>query len=481
MLNAPPATHETVETFTKSQLLEIILQQFQTIQGLQDDNKQLRDRIAKLEEQVAVLSKNSSNSSKPPSSDIVKPPRVKSTGCSKPGGQKGHPGFWRRVFKAEQIDEIKEYRLSECPDCHASLGPEHETKPWIQPVAEIPEKLIHLTEHRRIGYRCPQCDKQLYAPLPRGMVQGELFGPRLQSLAGYLKGALHGSYTSLQEFMGEIFDLEVSRSTVSNQIRSVSQSLFPPYQELEKALAGQPHLHVDETGHKDNGRPYWIWAFCTRLFGFFTVEASRGSQVLKKILGETFKGTLISDFFSAYTKYASALQQFCLAHLIRDIKFLTTLPDTANQQFGIRLLCQFKRFFYFWHLRQAMPQAQYQWGLALIQRNLRALVSQKGLPRKSQNIADRLDKHWSSYLRFLLDPSIAPTNNLAEQTLRTVVIDRKITQGTRSEWGRQWSARIWTVLATCRKQKRSACKFIHDCVLAHRFGTAYPSFLPVTV
>lgn len=176
------------------------------------------------------------------------------------------------------------------------------------------------------------------------------------------------------------------------------------------------------------------------------MEASRGSQVLKKILGDTFKGTLISDFFSAYVKYASALQQFCLAHLVRDIKFLTTLPDTANQQFGIRLLRQFKRLFYFWHLRGTMPQEHYLRALSVIQRNLRSLVSEEQLPRKSKNIANRLDKHWSSYLRFLLDPSIAPTNNLAEQTIRTVVIalkdcfaDRKITQGTRSEWGRQWS------------------------------------------
>lgn len=340
--------------------------------------------------------------------------------------------------------------------------------------------MIHITEHRRAGYLCPQCHKQHYAPLPEGIRQGELFGPKLQSLVGYLKGALHGSYTSLEEFMGAVFHLDVSRSMLCDQIRAVSEALAPAYQQVAEALASEPSLHVDETGHKDKGQRYWTWAFCTRLFGFFTVEASRGSQVLKKVLGETFKGTLITDFFSAYVKYASQLQQFCLAHLIRDIKFLTTLPDQANQEFGKRLLRQFKRLFYFWHLRLTIPETRYQWGITLIQRNIRSLVSQKGLPRKSQNIANRLDKHWSSYLRFLLDPSIAPTNNLAEQTLRTVVIDRKITQGTRSEWGRQWSARIWTVLATCRKQNRSAWTFLQECVLASRVGTPYPSLIPDT-
>jgi len=473
----PEVTAETVERFTKLELLTII----QTLQEQSQKQIQaLQTRIAELEEKVALLSKNSSTSSKPPSSDIVKPPKAKSSNTGKPGGQKGHPGFFRKLFPAERVDEIQEHRLSQCPSCKFPLGAEHETEPWIHQVAELPEKLTHVTEHRRAGYLCPHCQKQLYAPLPQG-VEGQIFGPRLQSLVVYMKAALHGSYTTLEEFMAEVFKLQVSRSGLANQIKTVSPSLEVPYQELQGVLAREPSLHIDETGHKDNGDRYWIWAFCTKLFGFFTVEVSRDSQVLKKVLGETFKGALISDFFSAYVKYASALQQFCLAHLIRDIKFLTTLPDTANQQFGIRLLRQFKRLFYFWHLRHTMPQEQYARAVFVIQRNLRALVSEKQLPRKSQNIANRLDKHWSSYLRFLIDPSIAPTNNLAEQTLRTVVIDRKITQGTRSEWGRQWSERIWTVLATCRKQKRSSWKFIQDCVLAHRFGAVYPSLLPASV
>lgn len=462
-----------LERLSKPELIAIIRSQETRI-------AQLEAQVAELQGQVARLLKNSSTSSKPPSSDIVKPPRAKSSGSGKPGGQKGHPGFWRKLFPIERVDLIQEHRLLECPDCKAPLSQDHETEPWIQQVAELPEKLIQLTEHRRLGYLCPNCHQQLYAPLAEGMEEGNIFGPRLQSLVGYMKGAMHCSYSSLQEFLQEIFKIQVSRSGICNQIAQIGEALQAPYQELAEAVAREPSLYVDETGHKDNGDRYWIWAFCTKLFGFFTVEASRGSQVLKKVLGETFKGTLITDFFSAYTKYANAFHQFCLAHLIRDVKFLTTLPDPVNQEFGKRLLGQFKRLFYFWHLRHTMPEEQYGRALSVIQRNLRALVSEKQLPRKSQNIANRLDKHWSSYLRFLVDPSIAPTNNLAEQTLRAVVIDRKITQGTRSEWGREWSERIWTILATCRKQKRSSWKFIQDCVLAQRLSLPYPSLLPVT-
>jgi len=416
-----PLTAETVENFTKPELFVII----QKLQG----------QIAQLQEQVARLSKNSSTSSKPPSSDIVKPPKTKGSG--KPGGRNGHKGFWRKFFKPEEIDEIKEHRLSECPDCKTPLTGKDQTAPWVHQVVEIPEKLTHVTEHRRCGYDCPKCHKLSYAALPAGVEPGELFGPRLRGLVGYLKGSMHASYTTLQEFMEEVLKLKVSRAMLCDQIRSISESLLQPYQELEKVIAGQSYCHIDETGHKDNGDRYWIWVFCAKRFGFFTVDASRGSQVLKRVLGETFKGTVISDFFSAYVKYASASQQFCLAHFIRDVKFLTTLPDIINQQFGNRLLRQFKRLFYFWHFRHTMPRERYDQAIAAILKKLRALASEKQLPRKSQNVATRLDKHWSSYLRFLADPLIEPTNNLAEQTVRAVVIDRRITQGTRSEWGRR--------------------------------------------
>lgn len=230
----PSFTDQELESLSKLELIAIIRSQ--------------ESRITQLEEHVAVLLKNSSNSSKPPSSDIVKPPKSPSEGPRKPGGQKGHPGFWRRLFTAEKVDEIKEYRLAECPDCKAPFSSKDETEPRIQQAAELPEKLIHVTEHRRFGYVCPQCGKQLYAPWPEGVKEGEIFGLRLQSLVGYMKGATHSSYSCLQEFMNEVFKIQVSRSGLCNQISRVSESVHPPYQELGEAIAREPSVHVDETG-----------------------------------------------------------------------------------------------------------------------------------------------------------------------------------------------------------------------------------------
>jgi len=178
---------------SKLNLIAWIIKESRINKSLQEENGHLRVKISELEnqisnlqEQIAKLQRNSSTSSKPPSSDIVKPPKAKSSGSGKSGGQKGHPGFWHGLFKTEQIDEIKEYRLSECPSCKIPLGLEHQTRPWIHQVAELPEKLTRITEHRRLGYLCPQCQKQRYAPLPEGIREGDIFGPPAPKL-----GCLH--------------------------------------------------------------------------------------------------------------------------------------------------------------------------------------------------------------------------------------------------------------------------------------------------
>ena len=99
---------------------------------------------------------------------------------------------------------------------------------------------------------------------------------------------------------------------------------------------------------------------------------------------------------------------------------------------------------------------------------------------KAGTLARRLVKHGDAIFRFLFDPAVEPTNNAAERGIRTAVIDRRITQGSRSLMGRQWNARIWTVLGTCRKQGRSAWRFLQNALSAHHFQAPAPSLLPQT-
>jgi len=139
---------------------------------------------------------------------------------------------------------------------------------------------------------------------------------------------------------------------------------------------------------------------------------------------------------------------------------------------------QFRKLFHFRRQREKIPKERFQRCVLGIKRRILALAQQEDLPRKSATLAKRLRKHGDAIFRFLFDPAIPPTNNASEQTLRQSIIDRKITQGSRSLLGRQWNARIWTVPATCRKQGRSAWQFLHAVLSAKYFQTPMPSLLP---
>ena len=170
--------------------------------------------------------------------------------------------------------------------------------------------------------------------------------------------------------------------------------------------------------------------------------------------------------------------QFCLAHLIRDVKYLTTLPDVRDRAFGERLREALRSLFGVIHRREQLPA----WAFEVRLREARDEVLRQALQdvpatQASQNLAERFVQHGQAYFEFVTTPNVEPTNNLAERAIRFVVIDRHVTQGTRGEVGRRWCERIWTVIATCSQQGRSVFDYLHAAVQAFYQQTAAPSLL----
>lgn len=440
-------------------------------------------RIKALEDQVAKLSKNSSTSSKPPSSDITKEKKPKTdTGKkNKQGAQKGHEGSCRRPFTSKEVDKVQKLDMQVCPDCSGQVQLQSNIAPIIQQTIELVEKPVIITEYQQQAYWCAICEEIHYAPLPAGVIPNQLLGIRLQGLIGYMKGALHCSYSTLSGFLTEVLKMPLSRGLLENTVHRVSKAIAIPYEELAKHIKEALVLYVDESGWKDKGIRYWAWVFANKLLSFFTIEKSRGSVVLYKVLGESFCGAIISDFYSSYVKFSNPIQQFCLAHLIRDIKFLITLKDPAEKRFGKKLLVKFKLLFWLWHKRENIPKRTFKKLMQKVIRSIeKILTTEKTLPPHTKRLSKRFAKHWDSIFRFVFSSNIEPTNNIAERAIRALVLDRRVTQGSRSEWGRQWSARIWTTLATCRKQNRPAWNFINEALHAYYFNAPYPSLIPTT-
>jgi transposase len=445
----------------------------------------LRASVAELQEKVARARKDSSTSSKPPSSDIVKPPPsppLEGQNKRSLGGQPGHPRHERPLFPPELLNGGSYTHVAEiCPTCGQGLQATT-TPPRIVQQMDIEAVPLRIEEHRGLAGWCPHCQKIHYAALPSGIDKGGLVGPRLTVLIAYLKGACHASYSTTRKFLRDVVGVTISRGQLVKVIAKVSQALDAPYQALLDNLAEQWRLNVDETGHREHGERWWTWCFRASLYTVFKIDPTRSGDVLLEVLGEDFAGVLGCDYFSAYRRYmreCHIVVQFCLAHLIRDVKYLLTLPDVRDRAYGERLREGLRSLFGVIHRRDTLPD----WAFAVRLREARDAVLRQALQdvpdtRASQNLAQRFRQHGPAYFTFVTTPGVEPTNNLAEQAIRFVVLDRRVTQGTRGEKGRRWCERIWTVIASCSQQGRSVFEYLSAAVVACFDGGVAPSLLP---
>jgi transposase len=456
------------------------------VDALEAELAALKEVVAQLAQQLAAAHKDSSTSSKPPSSDIVKPPKPpppQGQDKRRIGGQPGHPKHERAAFPPEAINGGSfDHRIDFCPGCGHDLLPALTLPPRVVQQVDVREVPLSIEEHRSHPGWCPHCQKMHQAPFPSGIERGGLVGPSLTTWIAYLKGACHASFSTVRKFLRDVVRVTISRGELARIIAKVSRALERPYQELLDDLPSQARLNVDETGHKQNGERQWTWCFRAGLYTLFKIDPTRSGDVLIEVLGAEFDGVLGCDYFSAYRRYQrefGVLLQFCLAHLIRDVKYLTTLPDPRDRAYGERLREALRSLFAVIHRREKLTAEVFRKELEAARAEvLRCGIQEVPETKPGRNLAKRFETHGESYFRFLTTPGVEPTNNLAEQAIRFVVIDRLITQGTRSEVGNRWCERIWTVIASCVQQGRSVFEYLEGAIGAWFDGTEVPSLLP---
>ena len=451
-----------------------------------------QEQIKALEVKVAKLSKNSSNSSKPPSSDDITKPKSNKKTRHRIGGQPGHERHERPLFSEEEVNEFHPYILTACPDCHGEVSI-IDGKPRIIQQVELIEVPLIREEHRSYPVWCPKCGKIHYMPFPPEVYKEGLFKERLTSLVAYMKNVCHASFSTIRKYIRDVLGEKVSRGYLRKVIEKVSLSLEAPYNELLDRLPLETIVNVDETGHKENKAKFWTWVFKAEMYVLFKIDKSRGSKVLIDVLGKEFNGVLGCDYFSAYRKYMkdfNVTMQFCIAHLIRDIRFLTTLPDEETKAYGKRLLDEVRNMFKVIHERDNMIPEDFTNTLEKAKERIITAALQnvpsrtnkdgKEEKREAKNMANRFRKHGKAYFEFITTPGVDPTNNVAEQAIRFIVIDRHVTQGTRSIKGRKSCERLWIVIATCALQGRSAFNFILQAVKSYFKNGPAPSLIPDT-
>jgi transposase len=441
--------------------------------------KLLKETIALLQEEIARLKKDSTNSSKPPSSDIVKPTKVihKFVRRRKQGGQHGHKRFTRQPFEPEQVDEIIEYEFK-AKDAQG-LEPLDE---WfvIQQIV-LPEKMYKVIEHKARKYLDPVTDKIYIAPIPDDICKGGLLGADVTTFVAFMKGRCHMSYTTIREFFNELMKLDISRGMLCKVTQKTSKALKPSYDKLADRLPHESQVNVDETGHHDDGKLHWTWCFDTSDYSLFKIDKSRGCKVLEETLGKYFGGIIGADYWGAYRKYARLFDvrlQYCMAHLIREIRFLAEHKVKKLSRWANELLEWLKKMFKTLHRRDKLTAKGYLSSMQKIKDGFLIKMRRPPDHKLARKLARRFKgKAAKDYFRFLTEPNVEPTNNGTERQIRPVVIDRRITQGTRGDAGMRWCERIWTAIATCKKQQRNVFDFIHETIVAHWSNKKYPSLI----
>lgn len=451
------------------------------IKQLVEENKQLREYIILLKERIARLEKNSSNSSKPPSSDIINPRiDLKSKRKRTPGGQNGHNKFVRESFAPEQIDKTIIHKLSTEEIRRRNLIVLDETETALQQI-DLPDKLYKVIEHRVQLYQTPD-GKIIKAKLPKDIRAEGLFATRMAAFTGYMKSRCHMSYSTIEAFFSDIMSIDISTGFLNKCCtRKLSEALVPAYSDALEYIRQSEIVGTDETGHNDQGSTLWTWCQRTKDVIFFHISNSRGSKVLQRLLGDDFDGILTADYYSANRKFARLTNvkvQYCWAHLVRDIKFLAENELRRVKNWANKLLDIAVKIFV---LNKSRLQSSYvRWRNKMEKLRIVFLRNVQKPPdsKDAQNISRRFRDSGKGYFLFLDNPGVEPTNNATEQAIRFVVLDRKVTQGTRSQHGMRWCERAWTVVASCTAQKRSVFEFFVKALNATYRQTPYPSITP---
>ena len=347
-------------------------------------------------------------------------------------------------------------------------------------MTEIPPVVAETIEYQLHTLLCPACGIHTRAELPEDVPRGA-FGPRVQAMVAALSGQYHLSKRQIEELLADFFGLDVGLGTVKALEQATSLALESPVVEVQAAIQEQPVANVDETSWREGNKKGWLWVVVTPIATLFLLRLSRGAQVAKELLKETFAGVVGSDRFSAYNWIAPSQRQICWAHLLRDFEALV-LRGGTSERIGRTLLFEAQQMFHLWHRVRdgTLDRSSFQTQMRVIQQQVGELLREGAVcdhPKTARTCCNLL-KLETALWTFVWVEGVEPTNNAAEQAVRSGVLWRKGSFGTQSADGSQFVERMMTVVATLKQQKRNVLEYLTSVCSAQIRDENVPSLLP---
>ncbi|MGI0053664.1 MAG: IS66 family transposase [Thermoplasmata archaeon] len=477
-------------TLTREQRLEI-LRRLEKLEAdnerLRRDTQELRDRLKVRDQEIAEHKKEldrlrqhaaALDVATPPSKKLHRPaapaePRVKGR---RPGGQPGHVPHGRG--RPDRVDETVDLTLEDCPGCGQSLGEPADT--YERFVTElIPAYLwvLKILVHR---YWCRHCHQFVQGTTDRAL-PGRQLGPRLASII-VLLSMMGLPVRRIQETLTTMADLEVSGGEVQDLLEMSAEKLGPDYEAIREEVRAAHLVQPDETSMRVKGANWWAWSFPTERAAYYDLDRSRGKDVVERVLGRDFPGTVVSDDWCAYN-CLKGKRGVCWIHINRHLQSVEVAhgieprgPRSLSDPVYRRAGHPPERFLRFAHdvrtlLREAVDWSEMVPAQALQVRERKARVyeerirqlcdpdsTDKDVGRISRNLLKRMP-----YLfEFVRDARIPWHNNAGERAIRPICVKRKMSGGMRSETGARTYARLKSVHETARRKGQDFLRIVME-------------------
>jgi transposase len=450
---------------------------------LRDVIQHLEARIAELESR---LDQNSSNSHKPPGSNLPwQLPRKKPTG-GKPGGQKGHQGHHRTLLPPERVGHYVHYVPRHCRHCGqafaAEAGPD-DPPPHRHQVAELPPISAIVTEHQGHSRTCQFCGNRTREPIPPSVL-AHVAGPRLAAALSYLTARCHDGRRTVVEIANDLFGVALSLGTIVRYEGQMSDALSDAAAAALTTVQQAQIKNVDETGWKKAGKNCWLWTAATPSVAVFTLTPRRNAKTLRHLIGKRGgRGVICSDRCNVYAKLGIRRRQLCWAHLNREFRKWSEFPakhpsSQQTQLLGNDGLGICRGVFGLWRdfRQRKLSWRQLQQRLKPWQKRLHETLTwgQRCGYKPVAGFCQRLLEVQKAFWTFARINGVEPTNNHAERMLRPAVLWRKNSFGSQSPSGCRFVERLLTVIQTRRLQGQNVIQFLYQTLHTHRLKQPLP-------
>src|SRR5258708_6722422 len=430
------------------------------ITTLEEQLKQALERVSLLEEELAAAQQRIEELEK----QKTPPPAFAKANVKKPEAGEKKPSKKREAKynhgrRREVPTRVVEHRIGSCPECASRLGGGSRAR--RRQVIEIaPPPPVEVTEHVVYHGWCSQCQKWREAPVDVSaelLGQGRL-GVKITSLIAYLRTVMRLPVRQIQAYLATLHGLKISSGAIVEVLHRLKARLEPTRAGLKGAIRASPAEQADETGWRENGQNGYIWSASTPTVRYYEYHHSRGHEVVEALLGSDFQGVLGSDFYAAYNVYPG-LHQRCWVHLLRDRHELKEQhPEQAEvQQWAKDVKAVYDRAVAYAGPDPSLPPAKQEAARRKQQHafeqelwHLCAPYAHTASPL--QTPCNRVERFLPGLFVFVARPEVPADNNLAERSVRPLVIARKISGGSRSPTGSPTRMTLFSFFGTSAAQ-----------------------------